>query len=166
MKKLLLIITLLLVSVSCFAQPRYLLKVSEDSHFIRTETGWDNSLMVSEKLALDQIAAEITNDILFNTVIYKNEKLIYMAAKISFSNFGLLITSLSLPWEIMCASEGYTIDPELGKIKVLPKKFKDNKVDKFMMDGITFDFGRFQGDVKMESELGVEVRSIRIKPKE
>ena len=129
----------------------------EDRIFINRSYNSGTGFTENELTTLNQIKAEITDNICWNTKIYKNEKVVCVIGDTSLIELDSLITLYNLDWLILAASESEYWDIEEQKyIKKILLNFKYSKLKKFLIDDTVLDggeeFGRFIGDVILEGE--------------
>lgn len=110
-----------------------------------------------ELLVLNQIKAQVTDNICWNTKIYQNEKVVCLVGESTLIELDDLITLYELDWLILAASESEYWDEEEQKyIKKRLKNFKYNKLKKFLIDESVEDgeeqFGKFIGDIILVGE--------------
>lgn len=158
MKRLIIILTLciLFVSTTCFAELQCLIKVPaiekiKKQNYTLTEK-------VREKFKQKGSRAYVTQDLLWNTRIWKNEKLINFVTEMGLSDLQSYIITEKLKWVILAATEriiekgqlitqdllGY--DP-LAVIDFIQRDRIYDDIGKLLteIEPIKIEFGRFAG---------------------
>jgi len=110
MKKLI-IILILLYSSTCFAQLQCLVKVP-----VTDKIKSISNLPDKVKEKFKQKRTQATDEILWNTRIFKDHKLINFVTDMTLAEFQTHISEEKLKWEILAANDGYTEDSDGNKI--------------------------------------------------
>lgn len=149
MKKLLMLFILLITFCfiyPCFAELQCLIKVPA------TEKIKKDTITISDKVKekFKKTRSQVTDDLLWNTKVYKNEKLINFVTQMTLSEFEQYIKNEKLKWTILAANKGtkqIEIDKEIKIVTNTLIYYDYNEVINFVReeDPVEVELGKFAG---------------------